>query len=266
MLYRFSVTDARRVQAANYLCLRSPRIHETRKLDFHDFIYMIDGEWDLALGREIYHMKPNDLLVLPAGMTHRGISLCSPNTQIFYLHIYPEDGDGANDTANDPNDGVSFNNFISTENYPHVKLLIEHLVQLKNAPTVSTAYVNTLLYELGSITQNNDGRSLAGQIKNYLLSSESFPTNKEIAERFFVSQKTVEKVFKQAYGVTVHQYLLKHKLESAKQYLRDYPNITLYEISNMLGFCDEHHLSRMFKREFGLSPREYKKLKRLKNV
>lgn len=260
MLYRFSMTENRRVQWANYLQLQSSRVHEMRTLDVHDLIYMVDGEWELALGKESYLMKPNDLLIFPAGMTHRGTSPCTPNTKIFYLHIYPENGDGTNDSTYDAGDSLLLDNFISTENFPHIKVLFERLVQIKNAPVVSTAYVNTLLYELSSITQNKDDSLLARQIRDYLLHSAHIPLNSEVADHFYLGQRTVENIFKQTYGMTMHQYAIDHKLKCVKQYLKDYPNITLYEIANMLGFCDEHHLSRMFKRSFGISPRDYKKL------
>ena len=35
--------------------------------------------------------------------------------------------------------------------------------------------------------------------------------------------------------------------------------MTLGDIAQTLGFCNEHHLSHMFKKEFGVSPGGYRK-------
>ena len=259
VVYRFGITDTRRMQWTNRLCLESPYIHATRNLDVHDFIYLVRGEWEIGLGKETYLMKPGDVLLLPANITHRGVAPCTPNTEIIYLHIYPEECDGKDETVSDETEYVLINNFINTGELPHIKLLFQRLLQLKNSPKIAGVYINTLLYELSIISQSRDEETLARKIRDYLIHSEERKTNKEIAEHFYLSQKTVENVFKQEYKMPMHQYVIRQKLECAKQYLKDYPNITLYEIARILNFCDEHHLSRMFKKTFGITPREYKK-------
>jgi AraC-like DNA-binding protein len=85
--------------------------------------------------------------------------------------------------------------------------------------------------------------------------------NKEIADHFYVSRRTAETAFKKGYGMTIHEYVLRYRLEQAKMYLSDYPDLTLSALAQMLGFCDEHHLSRSFSKACGISPREYRKQK-----
>ena len=50
------------------------------------------------------------------------------------------------------------------------------------------------------------------------------------------------------------------RLEKGKRYLTDYPNMKICSVAAALGFCDEFHFSKAFKREFGVSPAEYKKV------
>lgn len=261
MLYRLSITEQRRIQWANQISFQTPHVHETRRLDVHDFLYLLEGEWEIALGKETYRMKPHDVLLLPAGMLHSGISACAPNTRLLYFHIYPEAGDGE-DTTPAMGEFVYLNNFFNAEDFPHIQALFLRLAEIKNTPTLSTAYVNTLLYEMGAVSKSGEVPSLAWQIREYLLGASPSPSNKEVAAHFYLSQKTVENLFRQTFGMPMHQYVLNHKLECAKQYLKDYPNMTLCEISQTLHFCDEHHLSRLFKKAYGISPREYKKEKK----
>ena len=92
-----------------------------------------------------------------------------------------------------------------------------------------------------------------GNNKNY--------TNKEIAGTLGISVKTAENSFKEKYNITIHQYLLKRKIEEAKFYLANFPEMKVGEIALNLGFYDEFHLSRQFKKSAGVSPTDYRKSK-----
>ena len=61
------------------------------------------------------------------------------------------------------------------------------------------------------------------------------------------------RLFKQSTGCTPHQYLLKYRTEQAKQLLKT-TNLAISEIADQVGFVDQSHLNRHFKRHFGVSP------------
>ena len=58
--------------------------------------------------------------------------------------------------------------------------------------------------------------------------------------------------------MTPCQYQQRYKLEQAAQMLLLYPDMPLAAVAENLGFCDEFHLSRVFKQRYGLSPRSYR--------
>jgi AraC family transcriptional regulator len=61
--------------------------------------------------------------------------------------------------------------------------------------------------------------------------------------------------FKQTTGQSPHQYILARRIEQAKQQLlRGAP---LAQITEQLGFADQSHLSRSFKRVIGISPQAF---------
>ena len=74
-----------------------------------------------------------------------------------------------------------------------------------------------------------------------------------------ISVKTAENKFKLMLGITIHQYMLKFKIEEAIAYFKNYPAMSVKEISYNLGFYDEYHFSKQFKKVTKLSPSEYKK-------
>jgi AraC family transcriptional regulator len=63
--------------------------------------------------------------------------------------------------------------------------------------------------------------------------------------------------FKQTLGVTPHQYLLKIRIERAKEKLQR-SSLPLSEIAYELGFTDQSHFSRHFKKITGMSPLKWK--------
>ena len=83
-------------------------------------------------------------------------------------------------------------------------------------------------------------------------------TNRELANMLNVSIRTLETAFKACFGLSIHQYQLQEKIEQAKSMLRQDPNTKITKIASSLGFYDEYHFSRQFKRFTGSSPTDYR--------
>ena len=83
-------------------------------------------------------------------------------------------------------------------------------------------------------------------------------TAQELADACAMSQPTLFRLFRQTVGMTPMQYLENHRLKQAAQLLLSDQD-TLAVIAEKCGYWDEFHLSRNFKRHYGMSPREYKK-------
>lgn len=64
------------------------------------------------------------------------------------------------------------------------------------------------------------------------------------------------RVFKQYVGITPHRYLVHKRIENAKQLLAEGHSVT--DICKLVGFEDISSFSKLFKRNTGLSPREFR--------
>jgi AraC family transcriptional regulator len=61
-------------------------------------------------------------------------------------------------------------------------------------------------------------------------------------------------VFRQATGISPHQYVIHQRVEKAKSLLRR-SDLSIGEIALQVGFYDSSHLNRHFKRLTGITPR-----------
>ena len=66
--------------------------------------------------------------------------------------------------------------------------------------------------------------------------------------------------FKKETGVTLGKYIVKAKLEESKNYLL-YTNMSILEISMVLYFSSQGYFQNLFKKEFGITPLNFRKAK-----
>ena len=79
---------------------------------------------------------------------------------------------------------------------------------------------------------------------------------KELATVVQMSPNYFSQLFKQTTGITPHQYVIRYRIERAK-YLMQQNKLSLAEISTQVGFVDQSHLHRHFKRLVGVTPKTY---------
>lgn len=78
-----------------------------------------------------------------------------------------------------------------------------------------------------------------------------------IAERYHVESSYFSRVFRQETGVNLILYITKKRIEKSREYIRE-SDRNLTEIAFMVGYDDYTYFSRVFKKNEGISPREYR--------
>jgi AraC family transcriptional regulator len=81
-------------------------------------------------------------------------------------------------------------------------------------------------------------------------------TGSEIAQAVGVSPYHFMRLFKASTGRSPHQYVVEARVRKAKDLLAT-GKFTISEVANEAGFSDQSHLTRHFKRIFGLPPRAF---------
>jgi AraC family transcriptional regulator len=87
------------------------------------------------------------------------------------------------------------------------------------------------------------------------------PSISEVADQCGLSGGYFSRAFKRETGFSPHQWLMKRRVERAKNLLRE-PDLRLAEIAQTCGFADQSHFARVFLKREGCSPGRWRRLNR----
>ncbi|MEH1835867.1 MAG: helix-turn-helix transcriptional regulator [Nostoc sp.] len=88
------------------------------------------------------------------------------------------------------------------------------------------------------------------------------PSLLNLAEEIGLNDFKLKRGFREVFGTTVLGYVQSLRLEQAQQLLRG-TNLTVAEIASQVGYESITHFRHLFKRQFGITPREYRQQKGL---
>ncbi len=241
-----------------------PSLHPARENpDFHDFVYVTDGRWSFVSGGEAFEVYPGDVFVLPAGSTYSGLKPCLPETRTFFIHTPLLEDDSASLPAGGEGH-LPLRTVIHCQNDPVVRALFEEITTVKcSEMPQKNDIMSGLLQALICMLYRNDNRITANG-KNVVDEAISLIKENpgviykevEIARMMYVSVKTLRAAFIRQFNKSFYRYQFDYKMEQAFYMLINNRDIKIYEIAYELGFYDEFHLSKSFKKKFGISPKE----------
>lgn len=126
----------------------------------------------------------------------------------------------------------------------------------------SRAGCMSLLYDLlGSIAQENaPGQELLAPALTYLQAHFDRPelSNAALAAQVGVSEVYFRRLFRQCYGISPKQYVIRFRLNHAKQLLVG-DRISVAETAERCGFSSVYHFCRAFRSSTGMTPTEYRR-------
>lgn len=120
-------------------------------------------------------------------------------------------------------------------------------------------FMKTELSKFSSTISNADSDNIMKKILNYIQKNYSKELKLELlAEIFCYNSSYLGKMFKNFTGENFNSYLDKVRIENAKVLLQD--GLKVYEVSEKVGYKSIDYFYSKFKKQVGVSPKEYKKL------
>ncbi|WP_018751976.1 helix-turn-helix domain-containing protein [Paenibacillus sanguinis] len=100
---------------------------------------------------------------------------------------------------------------------------------------------------------------VVANIKQYITAhlDESNLSRKEIAQHAFLNPDYLARLFKKETGLSMMEYLLQERIKLAQELLLS-SNLSVAEIASSVGYSHLSHFSRMFKKQTGVNPNEFR--------
>lgn len=123
-----------------------------------------------------------------------------------------------------------------------------------------------LIYQLEQLTANNNASKPIDpydvdklEMARKLLDGNFInpPSQKELAQEVAQNESKLRKDFKEYFGVTIHNYTIRLRMEYARKLLLEHRK-TIFETAELTGFSHQNNFSNAFKKYFGISPSEIK--------
>ena len=257
----------------------SPHAH-----DYYECYLFIEGDITIEIfpekGREIRHkLSPGDLMIVPPGILHHAI-MDDParNYRRFVFWISRECCGRLLDESVDYmylfQKAEAFHQYIyhlPPAEYFQVESRFLRLLEEISVERYGSGVarhlclcdliltINRVIYDEEHKNSGNEELSLFQNILSYVESNlEGDLSLDDIAGRFYVSKYYISHLFKDTLGVSLHQYIIKKRLAECRNAITGGERITaVYE---RFGFRDYSSFFKAFRKEYGMSPREYQNL------
>ncbi|MBR6045409.1 MAG: helix-turn-helix transcriptional regulator [Ruminococcus sp.] len=247
-----------------------PFFHADRVLDFNVLVYVSKGAIYVTEDGTDYTVGEGSLLFLRHGIRHFGKQEIPAGTEWIFVHFYLDEPE-APEFCPDPGDIGVFERLESRVELPKqlfslagsgTERSLRELVELGRSQSGDKRF--RLNYEFGRLlaeaaASGSREPSLADRIERYLEKTCCGAFSAAGLEReFYLSYKRLAAVFSAEKGMPMQRVHQRYKLSYAAALLRT-TALPVGEVAERAGMADPLYFSRCFRREYGISPREYRK-------
>lgn len=125
-----------------------------------------------------------------------------------------------------------------------------------------TQVLDSLTFKSMDIVQSEKDMNLSKEVR-YMkreidIGFRNVDMNK-IAEKLGYSKEYLYRIFRKEMDISVNNYLQNVRLEKAKEYIAETGKYKIYEICEMVGYEDQVYFSKLFKKKYKISPKDFQK-------
>ena len=252
--------------------------------DYYEFYLFLEGDLDLEISGHARPLHPGDMVLVPPGVSHHALMHSSDRpyrrfvlwvSQEYAARLLKESPDYVFLMQRAATSSRCYYHFHEAEFSSIQSRLIRLLEEFhsnrygRNAAVYLALndlllYMNRIIYEREHPVVSGSGdliQEITLFIDEHLTEDLSLDV---LADHVCLSKYYIAHYFKDSLGISIHQYITKKRLQSCSEAIAAGSDIT--RTFDEYGFRDYSSFYRMFRKEYGMSPREYQEAHRMNAI
>ena len=238
----------------------TPHVH-----NYTELFYIVGGQGQFSIDDELFPVSADQLVIVNPNIAHTEVSYEAHPLEYIVIGI-----EGL-ELSIDGNNGGRFCIFSFPKDNTALTCM-QHILQEMQTrephhQTLCQAYMEILVVQLmrdasfsgASVSADPVNSRQCTMIRRYIDSHYKEPLTLDLlAEKANVNKYYLSHVYKEAYGISPISYMIVCRIQEGKRLLAD-TDLSLSQISSILGFSSPSYFSQSFRKAEGVSPVEYRK-------
>lgn len=254
---------------------------------FYEFYFFLEGNSQMSINGQNYYIFPGNIILIPPDCIHYPSYICPKQPYrrfVLWIHKgYYEKYFSHTDAYEylfkfsrslqapvQPLHPLSFNDFQNRI----FSLIRENREKRFGKEEQLTVQLQSLVLNLSRCLFEKENTIkpspsvLRSRICTYIDAHLSEPLSlDDLSKAFYMNKYYLSHTFKENMGISIHSYIIRQRLEACKNALTD-SRSSITDICSRFGFESYSSFFRYFKKEYGLSPKQYREQisARLENI